>query len=446
MAKGVFMPKLSSTMEEGILLQWLKKEGDAVEIGEPLFEIMTDKINMEVESYEEGILLKKYFDEDEEIPINTIIGYIGSQGEEVPEQSPGVEGEAEPKENNQDNSTEQERYLNEETEKEKSDSLDEKVRATPAARRIAKENQVDLTSIDGSGLKGRIQQDDVKSSINKVTPLAKKIAAEEGVDLRQIEASRPDNKIHKSDVLEHIDLTTVKSDSKKPDERERFKLKGIRKAVADKMAESTRDIPHVTLTSEVDMTHIIEIRQSLLPIIEKQNGFRVSYTEILIKAAAQTLEVYPRVNASLMNDEIILNQEINIGLAVAVEDGLIVPSIKEANKKGLAELTKSSKLMSKKARNGELTTDEMSGNTFTISNLGMYAIDGFTPIINPPETAILGVGRMVEKPVVIEGDIVVRPMLTLSLSFDHRAIDGAPSAEFLTEIKRRIEEPYGLLI
>jgi len=446
MAKGVFMPKLTSTMEEGTLLQWLKEEGDTIEIGEPLFEIMTDKINMEVESYEEGVLLKKYFEEDEEIPINTIIGYIGDQGEEVPEQSPGVEGEAEPKENNQENSTALEPSLNEKTEKEKSDSMEEKIRATPAARRVAKENQVGLTSIDGSGPKGRIQQDDVRTIVNKVTPLAQRVAEEKGIDLNQVEASRPDKKIQKSDVLKHIELDSAKFGAEATDERERFKLKGIRKAVADKMTESTRNIPHVTLTSEVDMTHIIELRESLLPIIEKQNGFRVSYTEILMKAAAQTLEAYPRVNASLMNDEIVLNQEINIGLAVAVEDGLIVPSIKKANKKGLAELTQSSKLMSQKARNGELTTDEMSGNTFTISNLGMYAIDGFTPIINPPETAILGVGRIVEKPVVIEGDIVVRPMLTLSLSFDHRAIDGAPSAEFLTEIKRRIEEPYGLLI
>src|SRR5699024_5184931 len=234
--------------------------------------------------------------------------------------------------------------------------------------------------------------------------------------------------------------------SKKSDGRERFKLKGMRKAVADKMVESTSNIPHVTLTSEVDMTHIIELRQSLLPIIEKQNGFRISYTEILMKATAQTLEAYPRVNASLMNDEIILNQEINMGLAVAVEDGLVVPSIKEANKKGLAKLTEHSKLLSQKARNGALTTDEMSGSTFSISNLGMYAIDGFTPIINPPETAILGVGRIIDKPVVIESEIVIRPMLTLSLSFDHRAIDGAPAAEFITEIKRRLEEPYGLLV
>jgi len=446
MAKGVFMPKLSSTMEEGTLLQWLKEEGDTVEIGEPLFEIMTDKINMEVESYEEGILLKKYFKEDDEIQINTIIGYIGEQGEEVPEQSPGAEGMTESEENNQEESTTLEPPLNNNTEKEKNHSLIGKVRATPAARRVAKENQVDLTLTKGSGPKGRIQQDDVKSVINKVTPLAKKIAAEKGVDLNQIEASDSDKKIQKSDVLKHIDLTTAKSDSKKSDGRERFKLKGMRKAVADKMVESTSNIPHVTLTSEVDMTHIIELRQSLLPIIEKQNGFRISYTEILMKATAQTLEAYPRVNASLMNDEIILNQEINMGLAVAVEDGLVVPSIKEANKKGLAKLTEHSKLLSQKARNGALTTDEMSGSTFSISNLGMYAIDGFTPIINPPETAILGVGRIIDKPVVIESEIVIRPMLTLSLSFDHRAIDGAPAAEFITEIKRRLEEPYGLLV
>src|SRR5699024_2160916 len=257
----------------------------------------------------------------------------------------------------------------------------------------------------------------------KATPLAGKIAGDQGVDLAQVEGTGAHGKVRKDDVLQHTSPAAAAQGA--PDEdAERIKLKGLRKAVADKMVQSTTEIPHVTLTSEVDMTHVIDVRKTLLPIIEKQTGYRVSYTEILMKAVSQLMDAHPRVNASLVDNEIVLNKSVNIGLAVAVEDGLIVPSVKDADKKGLAQLTKVSKTLGQKARENKLTPDEMTGSTFSISNLGMYAIDGFTPIINPPETAILGVGRIVEKPVVIDGEIEVRPMMTLSLSFDHRVIDG----------------------
>src|SRR5690625_661781 len=193
------------------------------------------------------------------------------------------------------------------------------------------------------------------------------------------------------------------------------------------------------------MTKVIDMRKALLPIVESQTGYRLSFTEIIVKTVAHTLESHPRVNASLDGDEIVINKDVNIGLAVAVEDGLIVPSVKQANKKGLAELTETSKTLGKKARENKLKQVEMQGSTFTITNLGMYAIDSFTPIINPPETAILGVGRIAEKPVVVDGNVEVRPMMVLSLSFNHRVIDGAPAAAFLTELKANLEDPYSLL-
>lgn len=225
-----------------------------------------------------------------------------------------------------------------------------------------------------------------------------------------------------------------------------MKLKGLRKAIAEKMLESVRTIPHVTLTSEVDMTKAIEVRKALLPVIEGQTGYRLSYTEIIMKTVAHVLGNHPKVNASLIDNEIIYNKDINIGLAVAVENGLVVPSLKQVNTRGLAELTEMSKILGKKARESKLTPDEMQGSTFTISNLGMYAIDGFTPIINPPETAILGVGRIIEKPVVVEGQVEVRPMMVLSLSFDHRVIDGGASSRFLTDLKASLEKPFSLLV
>ncbi|WP_188455010.1 dihydrolipoamide acetyltransferase family protein [Virgibacillus oceani] len=439
MAKEVFMPKLSSTMEVGTLLQWFKEEGESVEIGEPLFEIMTDKINIEVESYEEGTLLKKYYQLDDEIPVNTVIAYIGEESEAVPKDPPvGNDQEGSMEERESSSTTEAT-----ETESNVKESQSNKVRATPSARRVARENEISLHSIQGSGPKGRIQEQDVAEMVSQTetklsTPLAEKIAKDKGINLHNVQGTGSRNKITKADVIGH--------DTASSDEPERIQLKGLRKAVAAKMLESARSIPHVTLTTDVDMTKAMEMRQALLPIIEEQTGYRLSYTEIIMKTTAHVLGSHPYVNASLIENEIILNKSVHLGLAVAVENGLIVPSIQHAEAKGLAELTVMSKTLGKKARNNQLTPEEMSGSTFTISNLGMYAIDGFTPIINPPETAILGVGRIVRKPVAIDNAMEIRPMMVLSLSFDHRAIDGAPAAAFLTELKECLESPYGLLV
>lgn len=442
MAKEVFMPKLSSTMEVGTLLEWFKEEGDSIEIGEPLFEIMTDKINIEVESYEEGVLLKKYYQADDEIPVNTVVGYVGEANEDVPAEPPALAGEEESAADS--DNAEDKAEKKEPAAEEQAETSSDKVRATPAARRVARENNMQLSAIKGSGPKGRVHEQDVVESADsqRATPFAEKIAADKGIDLSQVQGTGARGKIEKADVTGYASAVQ----SEPAEEPERIKLKGLRKAVADKMLESTQNIPHVTLTSEIDMSQVIGVRKSLLPVIEKQTGYRLSYTEIIIKAVAHVLGNHPKVNASLVGNEIVMNKNVNIGLAVAVENGLIVPSVPDANKKGLAELTEVSKALGLKAREGKLSPAEMSGSTFSISNLGMYAVDGFTPIINPPETAILGVGRIVEKPVVVDGAVEVRSMMVLSLSFDHRAIDGAPAAAFLTELKDRLENPYGLLV
>lgn len=443
MLKEVFMPKLSSTMEVGTLLEWFKEEGDPVEIGEPLFEIMTDKINIEVESYEEGILLKKYYDVDDEIPVNEIVAFIGEADDKAPDAPPTVNDAGA-----EDGSEALEGSVESIASKEEATvagGTGDKVRATPAARRLARENNIAIENVQGTGIKGRIHEQDVtdftKESSKLVTPLAAKIAADQGVDTNNIEGSGARGKVVKHDVL-----TQQISSAQETAEVERIKLKGLRKAVADKMLQSTQSIPHVTLTTDVNMSKAIEVRKALLPTIEVQTGYRVSYTEIIMKATASVLKNHPLVNASLVGNEIVINQAVNIGLAVAVEGGLIVPSVPNVDKAGLAELTTVSKELGAKARNNKLTPAEMQGSTFTISNLGMYAIDGFTPIINAPETAILGVGRIVEKPVVIDHVVEVRPMMVLSLSFDHRAIDGAPAAAFLTGLKERLENPWTLLV
>ncbi|WKA53413.1 dihydrolipoamide acetyltransferase family protein [Planococcus shixiaomingii] len=448
MAKEIFMPKLSSTMEVGTLLQWFKNEGDPVAVGDPLFEIMTDKINIEVEAYEEGVLLKQYYQEDDEVPINHVVGYIGNPDEQVPDTPPGeagsgtVEKEASP----ELAESIQVEPIDEAGETEEKSQTTEKLRATPAARRVAKENNVSLADVEGTGPKGRVHQADVEavgtSKTPAATPLAKKVAAAEKVDLQTLTGTGSGGKIYRDDVEK----------AKRPAEvpvaaaGKRVKMEGIRKVVADRMLKSKTTAPHVTLTSDIDMHAVVGMRKQLLAPIEEQTGYRVSYTEIILKAAAAALKRHPNINVSLEGNEIVYHEEINIGLAVAVDNGLFVPVIKNANQKGLAAITKDCKTAGKAARENKLKPDQMTGGTFTISNLGMYAIDAFTPVINQPESAILGIGRINEKPVGVNGAIELRPMMTVSLSFDHRVIDGAPAAAYLTDFKKMLEHPFELLV
>jgi len=452
MAKEIFMPKLSSTMEIGTLLQWFKEEGDQVEIGEPLFEIMTDKINIEVEAYEEGILLKKYFGIDEEVPCNYVIGYIGEKNETVPAVSPGLAGS--------DENSEEKAEVKVEAKAENTvESIQtmavagEKVRATPAARSIARNEQVNLELVQGSGPKGRIHQKDVQAFILntpegvRISPLAKKIADNEKVNVGDLTGSGAHGKIVKNDVVNVLQKEQIaEQQAASSAAPARKKLSGMRKVIAERMIKSVTTAPHVTLTSDIDMTKVKELRAQLRPRIEKQTSLRLSFTEVILKAAGTVLARHPKVNATLVNDEIIYSKDVNVGLAVAVDDGLMVPVLKNVDEKGLSQLTVEAKDLAKRAREQKLLPDQMKGSTFTVSNLGMYAIDAFTPIINLPETAILGIGRIQDKAVVENGTIVVRPMMVVSLSFDHRAIDGAPAAEFLTELKHVLENPFELLV
>ncbi|TLS38724.1 dihydrolipoamide acetyltransferase family protein [Pseudalkalibacillus caeni] len=448
MAIEIFMPKLSSTMEVGTLLQWFKEEGDPVEIGEPLFEIMTDKINIEVEAYEEGTLLKKYYEPDEEIPVNQVIGFIGEESEEVPSSSPGLSSDSS---SDVDDSEDTREGAEENVASQPSGEVDveqnEKVRATPAARRVARERDLQLSAVAGSGPKGRVHEKDVvhyseENQGKKITPLAKKVAENEQVSVDNLTGTGANGKIVKDDVTDAIQSATGSANTSSPKKK---KLAGMRKVIADRMQESVNTAPHVTLTSDIDMTKVKELRSQLLPTIEKQTGLRLSYTEVIAKAVGVALSRFPSVNASLINNEIIYNEEVNVGLAVAVEDGLMVPVLKKVNSKGLSTLTKEAKDIARRAREQKLQSDELKGATFTVSNLGMYAIDAFTPIINLPETAILGIGRIQDKPVVVDQTVEVRPMMAVSLSFDHRAVDGAPAAAFLTEVKRILENPFELL-
>lgn len=409
MAKEVLMPKLGMTMENGTIVQWFKEEGDMVQSGEVLLEVMTDKINIEVESYETGILLKKYYQEDDVVPVNQIIAYIGNSDEQVPDQPPKLAGE-EPKQENVPNTLEQEKT------KGAKQRID-KPRATPAARKLAREHLINLQNVVGSGPRGRIHREDVQNYIEqqKHKQTTETIVSEPG----------------DGDALT---------------EQLRTPITGMRKVIGERMTQSTQEAPHVTLHSEIDMTQTVEMRKQLLPVIEAKTGLRISYTEIILKAVASVLREHPVLNTSIEGNKMVTHDEINIGLAVSHPQGLLVPVIKRVDQLGLAELTKISKQLAKDAREDRLSPDRLRGGTFTISNLGMYAVDSFTPIINLPEAAILGVGRIIEKPVGYKGEIALRSIMSISLSFDHRVMDGAPAAAFLTQLKEVLENPFQLLI
>lgn len=397
MAHEVLMPKLSSTMAEGSITQWFKEEGDPVEIGEAVFEVMTDKIAIEVEAYEEGILLKRYYDIGESAPINSVVAYIGELGEVVPDVPERPDSVTADLSKNEDEAVAV--IANSAT-----GLQGGAVRATPAARKLGREKGLDLSQITGSGTNGRIHVSDVQ-------------------------AFEPP--VKEGEGIEEVIIPWG----------------GMRKAIADRMTASKQQLPHVTMNAQVDMTEVIRLRQELLPIIEEQTSQRISYTEIVIKAVTVALRQFPRLNARVMADGIHEFSRVNVGVAVSLEDGLVVPVIKNADLLTLSELTTEVKNVVSKARNGQLTGDQLTGGTFTVSSLGAGVVRDFNPIINAPEVAILGVSSLYEAPYQTEGaGLAMRSCLTLSLSFDHRAVDGAPVAAFLSVLVSLLEHPYTLLV
>ena len=392
MAFEVLMPKLSSTMAEGSITQWFKEEGEYVEVGEAIFEVMTDKIAIEVEAYEEGTLLKRYYEADQMVPINAVVAFLGKVGEEVPDQAPSIERrQSEP--------------IKEQPQSDSSVSVSQEIRATPAARKLAREKGIELSHILGSGRHGRIHLSDVTAYSVKPN----------GVP-----------------AVENQELFSP--------------WKGLRRAVADTMVTNSQTIPHVTMEAQVNLKELVLLRQQLLPVIEEQNGKRLSLLEFMIKGVTVALKQFPRLNAHVLEDGIHEFSQVNMAVAVGLTDGLVVPVIKGVNQLGLADLTEAVKVMTEKAREGKLTSAEVSDGTFTISSLGKGVVRHFTPIINGPQVAILGVGSLYEAAYSVGDQVEMHPTLTLSLSFDHRAIDGAPVAEFLSVLVGLLEQPYGLLL
>ncbi len=438
MAAEFTMPQLGLTMTEGTVIQWLKAVGDPVALGDTLVEVETEKVNYQVESTLEGVLLEILIPEGSIAQVKASIAVIGQPGELL-EKSTGKPyekalGKAEATAAvSPDPKGEAGADLPQQAETEV------RIKASPIARRLAHEENLSLAEIPGTGPDGRIVERDIKRHLEerkvKVSPLAAKLAEEYQVDLS---AMSQDRRIMKNDVLAQVARSSAQTASVSP---AAVPLTGMRKVIAERMSMSWQTSPHVNMTVEVDMTAAMELKEKLT----QATGQKITFTDIIVKCAALALKEFPVVNASLIDGKIVSHDQVNVGIAVALDNGLIVPVIRNADHKTVTTVRQEIASLSSKARSGGLSADDMNQGTFTVSNLGMYGIDHFTPIINPPQSAILGVCRVVDRAIVDGGEVAVRPMMNLSLSFDHRLIDGALGAQFLARLRQLLEQPLLLL-
>lgn len=434
MAYEVKMPKFGETMTEGTIFNWIAEEGDQIEIGDPLFEIETDKASLEVEAEEAGILAKILVKENETAPIGDLVAVIAEEGEDIDSLDFGSESSKESSEEKSSEKVEKEVKKTEKTIR----AEGEKIKASPAAKRLAKEKDIELKDVQPGEGRDAVIEADVRDYINthlpSATPTAEKKAAAKGIDLSSIEGTGAGGRVQSSDVDSYTG-ESVEADQEIP-------FTGLRKVISKRMAQSFQEVPQVTTTIKVDMKEIKELREEIKQISEEH----ISYTDILILVASRMLKKYPKINSHISQDSMIVKSNINIGIAVDVPGGLVVPVIKNVGRKNLEEIAKERKVLVDKAREGKLNNDDLSGGTFTITNLGGFETEIFTPIVNQPEAAILGVGQISDEVVPVNGEAVIRPMLWLSMAYDHRAVDGAPAAEFLQKIKSALENPVSLLL
>ena len=453
MAVELKMLQMDQTMTKGKIGKWLVKEGDTVTEGQPLLEIETDKVVHEQESPTDGVIAQILAEEGTNVPVNALLAVIGAPGEEVARVEAGTAVEQQEPEQKEPVRPAQPKAT-------PSPTTTVAPKASPAARQLAEKLAIDLTEVTASGPGGRILEGDVQRYIDlrgpapteterlKASPLARRLAKEHGVNLSAIAGSGPDGRIVRDDVLQAAstapEIPVVETPALQQP-AEVITMDGIRGIIAERMTLSLQTNASVTLHTEVDATGFVELRGMLNDKLQARE-VSITYTDLLVKVVANALREHPRLNATLTDEGIHLLPEINIGVAVALEDGLVVPVVRNADKERLSEISMQVKDFAERARNNQLSPGELQGGTFTITNLGNFGIDAFTPIINPPESAILGVGRILKKPVVHNDEIVIRSMLTLSLTFDHRVVDGAPAAQFLQTISDYIQDPYLLLV
>jgi len=433
-ATEVVMPKLGADMQEGKIVRWLKREGERVRKGEIIAEVETDKADIEMEAYASGVVRKILTAEGQVAPVGTPVAIIAEEQEDI---SALLKGKA------------------------PAAAALVGAAAPPAGPAPPAAEPVAAPGGDGRGAPGRV----------KASPLARRLARERGVDLRVIPGSGPGGRVVRADIERAAAAPPARPATPPPAPRpapvapapaapaptapaipaavaaaaagEAIPLTPIRRAIASRMVQSKAPVPHFYLTLDADMTRAQELRASLNAHDE---SLKLSFTDILIKACALTLPKHPYVNASFAGDKIQFHREVHVGIAVALEDGLITPVLRDVHRKGLGEIAKGARELAERARNRKLKAEELSGATFTISNLGMFGIEEFSAIIVPPEAAILAVGAIQQVPTAEEGRVVVRPRMRVTLSCDHRVIDGATGARFLADLKKLLEAPYPLLL
>ncbi len=391
MITRLLMPKLGLTMTEGQIVSWLKVEGETVSQGDPLMEVLTDKVTTEVESPGTGILRKILVEEGVEVPCGTLVGILADAGEDISSVMTELEGASGAK-----------MAVGEAEPATPTSVAPVGVQASPAVRRLAKELGVDLTGVKPSGAGNRITEDDVKIAV-----------------AMRAEAAVPSSSL--------------------------VPLEGMRRVIAEGMAKSSRETARVTLISEVRLDRAKTLKDSLAQTVKEKAGVSLSYTDFAILAAARALKIHPDANCYFLDDRIEMKPDINVGIAVNVPGGLVVPVLENADRCGLAEIARERARLVEGARAGSLPPDSYRGGSITVTNLGTFGVDFFTPIINLPESTIVGIGRIAERPVVDNGAVIPAVTMFISLVFDHRVIDGAPAAEFLKTITGILEEPGRLL-
>jgi pyruvate dehydrogenase E2 component (dihydrolipoamide acetyltransferase) len=436
-AKDVIMPALGMAQETGTLIQWLKSAGDPVTKGEPLMEIETDKATVEIEAPATGILSNVSAQAGDVIPVGQRIARILAPGESDAIAAPPSTPTPVPSP--------------------QSDSQPRPLTATPIAARLAAEHNLDLAKIKPGG--GQIRKEEVLAYLKDeggrmkdenqtihpsrilASPKARRIAKEHGIDITTIKGSGPNGAVVVSNLQSLLSSSSFLQSSNSLQTSHSGAVTKMWRVMAERLTQAWTTIPHFYLIREVNASRLISWREK----VQKNSAEKITYTDLLVKLTAAALQQFPRLNGSWMDDKIVLNSEINIGLAVAVEDGLLVPVIHRADELTLAQIAKKRSEIVAHAQAGKLTLDELSGGTFTISNLGMYGVDAFNAIVNPPQAAILAVSRIADRVVPVNGQPAVQPMMTLSLSCDHRVVDGARGAEFLQALADLIEEPLQLL-
>jgi pyruvate dehydrogenase E2 component (dihydrolipoyllysine-residue acetyltransferase) len=435
MASPVVMPKMSDTMEEGVVVKWLKHEGERVAPGEPLAEIETDKAVLELEAHDPGVLRKILVQEDHKIPVGQLMAVIASEDEDI---SPLVGGVTTPSSRPATPMSAASPATSalsppptppEAPSKPPQATISrERIDASPLARRMAAEAGIDIAQVHGTGPGGRVVKRDIEAFLaqhrHQVAPLPTADAASSAASTA---AAMP----------------TLAADAE-PADFEARELSMLRKTIARRMAQSKATVPHFYVSAEIDMSQAVALRQSLHEVADERS--KISYNDMILKAVANALRQFPRLNASYHEDTVRLHQRVHIGMAVALDEGLITPVLRDCDRKSLGEIAREARELAERARARRLKPDEYTGGTFSVSNLGMFEVDACSAIINPPEAAILAVGAIKEQPVVINGQLTVGLRMQITLSCDHRVVDGATAAQFLQIVKRLLEQPLMLML